>query len=496
MPKFKLFTIACILATGASSIFAMSLCEKPAATGTGSYTNSPTCVAATETTNKSALAEIGAPYSDTPPYVAALEPVLDQDIQRYIFNSYYRYINFPVGQSFTWYLNDGDPSASPQVIITPVSGSDQPEIEFKLQNVFNSQSSLDLPYLDNLLQESSKCNGSIFSSYTCPTINDYFSIVKTLLPELSKLDPKVLSPQEEKELLSTINFLGQLSSPAVEAESTSDGPYLSVRYVETCSGGLISNGSTADGMGKVFTAGHCYYGGGNSEGDWDSANTHKVFVIGNNWQTSPYVAIASGLTPNSGNIAPGYAEGADTDYAIVNIKTIPGYTSFANIKPFEISSERITAANAPKMFQVGFGQTEPFTLFNNGAPLPPPSTTALREQYLKSMSSPVALLGQHTFQANGEAAGNSNWDCNDASGAYLCAGNTQEPAGGYGDSGGPLFSVDNGDNWYLYGHFDVGGFDRNQSPGGFNSTYYLCSNPALKKWINSLDVTCVDEVGY
>ncbi len=493
MSKSKLGLLSALVIGINASCFAMSLCENPVVSG--AYTNSPTCVPAIETTNQAALGKIGAPYSATPPYVAALEPVIDQGSQRYINSYYYRYINFPVGQTFKWYLNDGDPATQPYLLITPIMQDSSPKLTISLEG-FSSSQFADLT-TDNLGDSKGSCSGSLFTSYTCPTLNDFLNAIKPLASLLG--------------MSNTVNLLAALptTQQAINVQSsTTDGTvgaYLSVRYIETCSGGLIA--------GKmVMTAGHCYYDNDGSSVLWDSANVNKVFVIGNNWQTSPYVAIQDDLTPTSGNIAPGYSEGGDTDYAIVKIKTIPSYQSFEDIQPFQVSSTLVTSPTQYKMYQVGFGQTEPFPVYDsNGNYAPPPKNASpeLLTQFYKSISNPVALLGEQTLFDGSSQPKSGNNVCAFEDGvnnlAWICAGNTNEPAGGYGDSGGPLFSVNSDNMWILHGHFDATlGFDQNEIPNqnkpgtwspqadGFLSTYYLCTNPALKAWVNGLGVTCND----
>lgn len=490
MKKSQLLFLTTLIASISASSFAISLCEPPAVKG--GYTNSPTCIVGIPTTDQAALKVIGAPYSEIPPYVAALEPVIDQNIQRYIFNDYYRYIDMPANQSFKWYITDGSPSTQKYFLITPMitDANSPPEMKITLNNFSDEY----FANITNLMLNSSpnnSCSGSIFDGLICPNINDFFN---TILPLAGEFHDK-----------NTVKWLASATPQVVEVKTkkTTDGTeeaYLSVRYVETCSGAFLKNEL---GKYQVMSAGHCYYTGIDDGGPilWDSANINKVYVIGNNWKTSPYVAIQSGLTPTSGNIAPGFISKSkssvisitDNDYAIVNIKPIDGSQGFSNITPFEISKAIVTSPTQYKMYVVGYGQNEPFKLFGDGGMLLPPTNPILLKQYYKSLSTPEALIGKQTYLTSSK------------SGEIFYAGNTKEVSTGYGDSGGPIFSVSHG-KWFLNGHTLGGdGFSSNQipnpndpskwlpSPGYFTSAYYLCTNSTLKSWLISLNLKCADE---
>ena len=317
MNSFKVIGLFVFFVVLSDSSFSMTLCQDPVVAG--GYINSPTCVAATDASDEEALQGKGLPYRELSPYIATLEPVLDQNQKRYIFNAYYRYIDLAVDESFKWYLDDGDPDQQAYVEITPSLINGQPQIKFDIKNLAQIRM---LP--GALVVSDSVCTGSIVSGYECPSFNDFLSKMV--------LFAKVLGVEQ------TLNYLSELSPDEaleVKEKTMEDGSkkaYLSIRYVQTCSGSLLAGG-------KIMSAGHCYYNVSNDE--WDSANIHKVYIAGNDWQSSPYVAMAHDLSPHSHSIAPNYKGGSPTDYAIVNTETIEGYESFDSIEAFEISSQKV-----------------------------------------------------------------------------------------------------------------------------------------------------------
>ncbi|WP_119343211.1 trypsin-like serine protease [Facilibium subflavum] len=470
MRFLHIISFICFLTTGTNAS-AVSLCKDPVVSG--SYQKSPNCVA-------------GIPEKNTQmPFVAILEPVIDQSDQSDIYNANIRYIDLPVGQSFDWYLSDGDPESTAYIEIQPVLIESQSKMQFYFKNVLSAKTLLKL---SQSIALASSCTGNILSGYTCDNLEDFFNTISPIAKAMG--------------FSSTLAWLTGLDKPAMltqtkDTVSGTKGVYLSLRYIQTCSGGLLASG-------QVLTAAHCYYDWDNDDQQWlwSSANLHKRYIIGNNWQTSNNIASSSALTPQSNNIAPGFlitknqkATDIDLtkDYAIVTLDQ-----SFDNISGFSITPMPIS--NQDNTYAAGFGMTEPFQ-----SNIPPKNPLA-QKQYYSSLSSAAALVTPATFIDSQtclndySAIGQSLQEPSQ----LMCAGSIQEAALCAGDSGAPLYSIDDTtQKMILHGHFEGSPIQCTNSapkksnadewgvlPGLYVPTNKLCTEESLENWINSLGIHC------
>ncbi len=365
---------------------AITQCVSPQA-GDG-YPKVPTCQAGQ-----------AAPANVQTPFVAILEPALEQDDNlNYMNASHYRYVDLPVGQAYSYALYNDDPKDAVTINIVPYMQGGNACVK---------------------LEGLGKMSG--LKSADCYSFDDIMGAIKPFLKAVDANDVDV------------INAWMALKPDIMQVKKNTDGAYLSVRYVQVCSGTLVSSN-------KVLTAAHCVLDLKNIPAVLDPSAKHMAVVAGANWQTSSLISLIDRdqLTLQSA-IAPGYAAAIDEskDFAVLTL-----LKPITAIKPAVISDHKFD--NEQTTMVAGFGMTEPLDLEPplNGAP----SNTSV----LSVMSSPTLLVGSNTVMPNSQCKNyysRMNYPTSEKGfDQLLCAGTTAEAAFCAGDSGGAFF-VSSDRNW-------------------------------------------------
>ena len=409
---------------------------------------------------ESCLKGSSAPLPATPPFVAILEPALEQDDNLLYMNaSNYRYIDFPAGKAYQYKVYNDNPSQALTFSIEPVARGNQA-----------------------CLQLSVGGNDKVFESFL-KTVNnpklchDFSGVLNAIEPLFESFFPSYSK---------TSNDWKAVTPSLIQAKRSGEQAYLSVRYVHVCTGTLVSNN-------KVLTAAHCVLDLKQSPAVIDPSALHDVVVVGQNWKYSPYLSSidASQLTTRAA-VALGYATtiNESNDFAMLTltqpIDTSVSPAKIANMLP---SKELVTKV-------AGFGMTESM----KGDRLPSDKTA--KAKMLAAVSSVGLLHGSNTIMPNvmcqhyyalaGLPQQEKGFD------HLICAGMISEPAFCEGDSGGPLFIVNDNAQYTLYGvvsgkgkQCQNSGFIKNTStpvsvPGLYAPVYSLCHS----KWLNDHGLSC------
>ncbi|MDF1794918.1 MAG: trypsin-like serine protease [Coxiellaceae bacterium] len=373
------------------------------------YPKVPTCMPADK-----------APSDVTPPFVAILQPALEQDDDLVDMQSTnYRYIDLPVGQPYEYALYKDDPSEAIMIDMTPIMQNGKAALHF---SIAGKQAAAFLQHQNTVMQTANSCQIDLKNkAATCDSFTDF---AKTIAPMVKLFD---------KDDYPTVEAWAGINPSLVEVKvNSSQQAYLSVRYGSVCTGTLVSNN-------QILTAAHCMLDISASPAQIDPSALHDIAVIGSNWQTSDKVYPIDASKINlTDTIAPGYLPNMDesNDFAIV-----PLMQSVVGVTPAKISS---LAHNAQPTYVAGFGMTEP--MHSKTLPTDP----AAKVRALAAVTSVDLLYGKNTImqhsvcQANYSKAGLSTQEAGFSD--LICAGDANEVAFCAGDSGGLLFAASD-DSW-------------------------------------------------
>ncbi|MDF1760573.1 MAG: trypsin-like serine protease [Coxiellaceae bacterium] len=403
---------------------------------------------------ESCLKGSSAPLPATPPFVAILEPALEQDDNLLSMNtSNYRYIDLPAGKAYQYAAYNDDPNQAVTFGIEPV--------------VRGSQACLQLSISGN-----QKAFEPFLKVINNPKIcHDFSGLLNAIEPVF-----KVFSPSYVK----TINAWKAITPALIQAKVSGQLAYLSVRYVQVCTGTLVSNN-------KVLTAAHCVLDLKQSPAVIDPSALHDVVVVGHNWKNSPYLsAIDSSQLTTKSAVVPDYPTTVNEshDFALLTLL----HPIDSSVVPAKLANTFPGKGLVTKV--AGFGMTEPME--SNQLP----SNATVKAKVLAAMSSETLLHGANTVMPNAmcqnyyTAAGlpiqEAGFD------RLICAGMMSEPAFCAGDSGGPLFVVNDNAEYTLYAvvsgkgmQCQNAGFIKNTStpvsvPGLYAPVYSVCQSAWLK----------------
>lgn len=458
MKKWSLLILSFLFS---NYVFAISLCS-PGESG-DAYQNPSSCVPAK-------------PLSAPSPFGALLQPALEQDDASDIEMANFRMISLSPGQSYHYQLFDGLPNKQLALKFTPIIDNNG---NLALDVGLSLPPSLKLashnPKKRFNLNDSQCWWDSEASSLRCGSFNQFLIAIKPILQEI------------DEDMGAQIDSLLSLQPSAIELQKNGGQASLNIRYISVCSGSLVA-------PDLFITAAHCVLDIDENSPTLDSTNRQDVVAIGSDWTQTENIAFIDSTRFDTSYVHPEYFNDLNAAY---DVALIPLQTNISNISPAKLSKQNLS--EKALSYVAGFGMTEPYQRREI------PTDNKAKARYLSQLSSKTLLYGSNTLVSHEQCSEdyiNANLPTAESGFEQLiCAGkatqntpNNSEVAFCAGDSGGPLFTIDDG--YTLYGSVSgkgaqcQNGIESGASfypvPGLYSSMALICASG----WLDNFNLSC------